>query len=270
MIYKLILIITFSVVLNANLDLKIKNILGNSDYNTHRNLINYIFTNKSAYYDSDNKVNYVLLTSKLQENGLLKLNLNSTQYIDVEFTISDNPKKSLKILKDILKSLGHYYYFTQEAISSNNSLRWSIKLKTAAAINPLSLSKELQSNGCRVSDITREGENKWYYTINSSNSSIEKSEDLISNNELSLKKSLRPYMIKVNGASKITIDSNNGNNWYPNVVFYDENLNIIEIFKEDSLHKNLKLDVPNDTKYIKIDDLYTLANIKRGINITKE
>ena len=101
MINKLILIIAFSVILNADLNLKIKNILGNSAYNTHKNLINYIFTNKSAYYDSDNKVNYVLLTSKLQANGLLKLNLGSTQYIDIEFINSENPKKSLKILKDI-------------------------------------------------------------------------------------------------------------------------------------------------------------------------
>ena len=270
MINKLILIIAFSVVLNANLDLKIKNILGYGAYSTHKNLINYIFSNKSAYYDANNQVNYVLVTDKLQANGLLKLNLGSTQYIDISFTISNKPKISLKILKDILKSLGHYYYFTEESITSDDSLKWSIKLKTAAAINPLRLSQELQANGCKVTDIIREGNNKWSYKIDSNNANINKTEDLIVNNQLTLKKSLRPYMLKINGASSITIDSHSGNDWYPNVVFYDENLNIIEIFRENSLHKNLKLDVPNDTKYIKIDDLFTLANIKRGINITKE
>lgn len=270
MINKLILIVAFSVVLNADLDVKIKNILGYSDYNTHKNLINYIFNNKSAYYDGNNQVNYVLLTDKLQANGLLKLDLGSTQYINIDFTISDNPKKSLKILKDTLKALGYYYYFTQETITANNSLKWSIKLKTASAINPLRLSTELQQNGCKITDITREGNYKWSYDIDTSNSSIDKADDLITNNQLSLKKSLRPYMIKINNASSINIDSNSGNNWYPNVVFYDENLNIIEIFKENSLHDKLKLDVPNNTKYIKIDDLFTLANIKRGINITKE
>lgn len=77
-------------------------------------------------------------------------------------------------------------------------------------------------------------------------------------------------MIKVSNAKVITIKSLNGNIWYPNVVFYDEALNIIGIYEENSLHKSLRLEVPNNTKYIKIDDLYTLANMKQGINITKE
>ena len=54
------------------------------------------------------------------------------------------------------------------------------------------------------------------------------------------------------------------------MVFYDEALNIIGIYEENSLNKSLRLEVPNNTKYIKIDDLYTLANMKQGINITKE
>ena len=45
---------------------------------------------------------------------------------------------------------------------------------------------------------------------------------------------------------------------------------MIEIHEEDSLHNSLRLSVPNNTKYIKIDDLYSLANLKRGITITKE
>ena len=87
---------------------------------------------------------------------------------------------------------------------------------------------------------------------------------------LSLRKSIKPYIIKVSNISKININSNVGNSWYPNIVFYDEDFNVIEIYEEDSLHKSLGLSVPNNTKYIKIDDLYSLANIKRGINITKE
>ena len=103
-----------------------------------------------------------------------------------------------------------------------------------------------------------------------SSSTIYKAEDLIGNNRLTLKKPLKPYMIKVQNSSKINIDSNTGNSWYPSVVFYDDDFNVIEILEKDSLHKSLRLNVPNNTKYIKIDDLYSLANLKRGINITKE
>jgi len=268
-IRKLILTITLSVILNANIDLKIKDILGDTDYNTHKNLINHIFSNKNAYY-TNNQVDYTKLTQELSKNSLLKLDLGSTQNIEVIFNIKGTPKKSIRNLNEILKNLGHQFFITKEEIVVDDNLSWTIKLKTAAAISPLRLSQELQSINCNITDIKREGTYKWSYSIDMDNSTIYKAEDLIGNNQLSLKKSIKPYIIKVKNSSKIVINSNVGNNWYPNVVFYDEDFNIIKILQADSLHKSLKLDVPNNTKYIKIDDLYSLANIKRGINITKE
>ena len=40
-IKKLILIISLSAMLSANLDTKIRDLLGEADYNTHKNLINH-------------------------------------------------------------------------------------------------------------------------------------------------------------------------------------------------------------------------------------
>ncbi len=36
--------------LSANLDIKVKDLLGNSDYNTHKNLITHIFSNEDNFY----------------------------------------------------------------------------------------------------------------------------------------------------------------------------------------------------------------------------
>ena len=269
MIKKLILIITLSVMLSANLDMKVKDLLGNSDYNTHKNLINHIFSNEANFY-TNNQIDYTKIIQELSNNGVLKLNLPSTQNVSITFNVNKYPKKSSKNLTDILKALGQHNFVVQEEIVVNNNLKWTIQVKTAAAISPLRLSQELQSINCRIVDIKREGDYNWNYSIDTSDSSIYRAEDLISNKDLSLKKPLKPYMIKVSNAKVITIKSLNGNIWYPNVVFYDEALNIIGIYEENSLHKSLRLEVPNNTKYIKIDDLYTLANMKQGINITKE
>lgn len=268
MIKKLILIITCTIALNANVNTQVRDILGSSAYNTHKNLINYIFN--GASYSNNGQVNYLALTSKLQANGLLKLKYGSTKYIDVSFKISDSPKKSLLILKDALRSLGHYYYLVQDTKYDNNSFIWNIKLKTEAAINPLRLAKALAKNNCKVSYIKREGAYSWRYSINSDNSNINKAKDLTTENQISLKKPLRPYLVKVSNTNSLKITSNNGNRWHPDVVFYDNDLNIIENFKDDSLHETLRVDVPNNTTYIKINDLYSLANLKRGISITKE
>lgn len=269
MIRKLILIITLSVLLSANLDMKVKDLLGNSDYNTHKNLINHIFSNEANFY-TNNQIDYTKIIQELSNNGVLKLNLPSTQNISITFNVNKYPKKSSKNLGDILRALGQHNFIVQEEIVVNNNLKWTIQVKTAAAISPLRLSQELQSINCRIVDIKREGDYNWNYSIDTSDSSVYRAEDLINNKELSLKKPLKPYMIKVSNAKVITIKSSSGNIWYPNVVFYDEALNIIGIYEENSLHKSLRLEVPNNTKYIKIDDLYTLANMKQGINITKE
>lgn len=269
MIRKLILIITFSVLLSANLDMKVKDLLGNSDYNTHRNLINHIFSNEANFY-TNNQIDYTKIIQELVNNGVLKVNTPATQNVTITFNVSNYPKKSLKNLSDILRTLGQHNFTIKEEIVVDNNLKWTIQIKTAAAMSPLRLSQELQSINSRIVDIKREGNYNWSYSIDTSNSSIYRAEDLINNKQLSLKKPLRPYMIKVANAKVITMRSGSGNIWYPNVVFYDEALNIIGIYDENSLHKSLKLEVPNNTKYIKIDDLHTLANIKQGINITKE
>lgn len=269
MIRKLILIITLSVLLSANLDMKVKDLLGNSDYNTHKNLINHIFSNEANFY-TNNQIDYTKIIQELSNNGVLKLNLPPTQNISITFNVNKYPKKSSKNLGDILRALGQHNFIVQEEIVVNNNLKWTIQVKTAAAISPLRLSQELQSINCRIVDIKREGDYNWNYSIDTSDSSVYRAEDLINNKDLSLKKPLKPYMIKVSNAKVITIKSSSGNIWYPNVVFYDEALNIIGIYEENSLHKSLRLEVPNNTKYIKIDDLYTLANMKQGINITKE
>lgn len=269
MIKKLILIITLCINSFAGINESVLNMIGNSDYNTHRNLINHLFKDSKNFY-KNGLIDYTKVTQELQNNGILKLDLGSTQDIEVTFNFNSNPKKSMKNLSDILRVIGYQNFITQGEAVVNNQLKWTIKLKTAAAINPLRLSQELQGVNCNIVDIRREGNYKWSYSIDSSNSTIYKAEDLTNVNQLSLKKPLKPYIIQVGNISSITINSNAGNSWYPNVIFYDNDFKIIEVVEKESLHKSLKLDVPNNTKYIKIDDFYSLANLKRGLNITKE
>lgn len=54
------------------------------------------------------------------------------------------------------------------------------------------------------------------------------------------------------------------------VTFYDSGFNAIEVVEKESLEKSLKLVVPSGARFMKIDDLYALTNIKNGLTITKE
>ena len=55
--------------------------------------------------------------------------------------------------------------------------------------------------------------------------------------------------------------------WHPSLIFYDDKLHIIKDYKKDSEINRLKIKIPTDAKYVKVTDLYTLDNIKRGISI---
>ncbi len=269
MIKKILISIFLVISLNANelLNQKIENFIGTQNYLTHKNLINFIFKKEYQYTTVDG-LNYQTILKTLKENGLLNLAFNAPKNIEVTFKINSNPVKSFKILKDTLKSLGYYYYFTKHTVyDGTESLTWTIKLKTEAAIDPLVLSNELFQHDCKVLDIKKESNDKWVYELDTTNASLFDATYITNNERVAFSKPLSPYFIKVDKASKIYIKSKTLNRWLPYVVFYDEHLNILKVSKEEKVYRNITLSIPENTKYIKITDLYTLFNIKRGLSV---
>lgn len=252
----------------ANVNSAVQNMLGSSEYNTHKNLINHIFKNESSFY-TNGKVDYVKVSQTLQNNNILNLKLGSTTEIDVDFYFTKNATLAIKNLSDILKQIGHQEFIATKQAQVGDQILWSIKVKTAAAINPLRLSSELKEINSQVLDIKKEGPRKFSYFINTNNSSVFKAEDLENNSEVSLRRSLKPHFLKLGSASNLRFSSNSGNSWHPRVVFYDKNFNIIDIYEENSLKTSVNVVVPSGTRFVKIDDIYSLINLKNGLKVTK-
>ncbi|WP_419767940.1 hypothetical protein [Arcobacter sp.] len=269
MIKKILISVFLVISLNANelLNQKIENFIGTHSYLTHKNLVNFIFKKEYLFTTVDG-LNYQTILKTLKENGLLTLAFNAPKDIEVTFKINSSPTKSLKILKDTLKSLGYYYYFTKHTVyDGTETLTWTIKLKTEAAIDPLVLSNELFQHDCKVLNITKEENDKWVYELDTTNASLYDATYVSTNEKVSFSKPLSPYFIKIDKASTIFIASKTLNSWLPYVVFYDEHLNILKVSKEEKVYRNLTLSIPENTRYIKITDLYTLFNIKRGLTV---
>ena len=264
-------LLTFSLKANDILFQKIENIMGSQEYSTHKNLVNLIFKNSQAFFVGDD-LNYLQILKKLKQNGLLKLRLSKPKEIIVKFETNSDPIKSLKILNDTLKSLGYYYYFTKSTkYDGAGNLLWSIKLKTRDIIDPLILALELTNHESRIENIVREENDTWKYVINTQNANIANAFYVDTNEKVVLQKPLKPYFIKIGKAKKLKIVSRRLNNWYPYIVFYDTHLNILKVIKKDRMFKGLTTKIPETSTYIKITDLYTLVNIKRGLSIiTKE
>jgi hypothetical protein len=165
--------------------------------------------------------------------------------------------------------MGYYYYFTKESSFDTNSgqLVWTIVFNTEYILDPFILVQELKSRNCKILNVTRQKDDFWKYNIDVNFAKIDEAIKIDNNEKVIFQKPLRAYFIEVTNASKLHIISRNLNHWFPYIAFYNEHLKVLKVIKKDRIYKGYRTNIPPKTKYIKITDLYTLINIKRGLSI---
>jgi hypothetical protein len=265
----LFLLLFFSCIVSANeiLYSKIENIIGKKNYLINENLIKLLFKDEYKFI-GQNKIKYIPLFQELKRNGLLDLRYNRPQDTIIEFTVKHKRKKGYKILQDTLRALGYRYFLTENFTNgTNNSLYWKIKLRSEYMIDPLVLSKELQLKHCKITNVENQASNHWCYELDFSESILNEAYKIEKNEKVKFQKPLQEYLIAVDDIRSLQIISRKLNDWYPYIVFFDKDLNILKTIKKERIYKGYTTKVPKKTKYIKITDLYNLINIKRGLSI---
>ena len=270
--YKFFVVTLFTILLTSFMSAsvlkeKVENIIGTNDYKVHKSLIDLLFKNESLYIVNE-QIKYYKLFKVLQENGLLNLRLQKPSDIEIEFTSINNNFKSYKILNDTMQVLGYRYFFTKSmSASEEEHLVWNITFKAEYMLDPVVLLKELRQNSCKILEVINYGSNKWSYKIDFKNAELTNAIKIDKNERVKFQKPLRAYMLKVDDAKSLQIISRNLNNWFPNIVFFDKDLKVLNTIKKNRVYKGLKIKVPNNTRYVKITDMYNLINIKRGLSI---
>ncbi len=263
----LTLIIALSFLRADLLSDKIQDLVGSDNYLRHKKLIDVLFQDKKIYV-SNKILNLYQISNVLSNNGLLDLEFSKPQAMNIEFIINAHPRKSMKIINNALKSLGYYYYFTNTLSRiSENDLDWVIKMQSEHMIDPKNLCTELTKDNIDVVDIVRNKYNQWTYTVDTSKAIISQAIIVDSGDKVVLQKPLNPYFLKITGGSSLDIINANLNHWHPYVVFYNNNLQVLKTVERNIVYKELELRIPENTKYIKVSDLYTLINIKRGLSV---
>jgi hypothetical protein len=116
-------------------------------------------------------------------------------------------------------------------------------------------------------NIEKKNDTYWKYELDVKNSKLKNTIKVDHNEKVVLQKPLQPYFIEINNATKLQIIGRTLNHWFPYIVFYDEHLNVLKTVKKKRVYRGYRTNIPHRTKYIKITDLYTLVNIKRGLSI---
>ncbi len=248
---------------------KIENLIGQDTLKQHNKLIQLVFKNKEKFYKTKTQLNYKLILRTLRNKGLLHLKFKSPKSFNIEFLTNTDAIKSLKILNETLRAMGYYYYFTISSTYNNEkgAMKWVISFKTEYALDPYLLTEELRLKSCKVLDITKINSTYWKYTLDVNNAKIREAVKVDKGEKVIFQKPLRPYFIEVTNATKLQVIGRNLNHWFPYIAFYDKHLNVLKVIKKDRVYKGYITNVPRETKYIKITDLYTLINIKRGLSI---
>lgn len=239
---------------------KIKSFVSEEKYKKNKNFIDAVFDPKSAFYRND-RIDSVKVIQTLQENGLLDLFFKTPQEIRLNFKTNASPIFFVKIVSDTLSSLGYYKYLTVASKRDASEFVWSISFTAEYATDPLILQQELKKKFCEIVDIQRIGATEWTYLIDISNAKLNV-EQLQEGKTITLKRSLYEHWFDVSKIKMLSIKSSSRNHWYPYIAYYDSSLHLLKVIKKENIHKSLELELPKETAYLKIADVYTLKNIK--------
>jgi len=253
---KLIFLLSFNLLFAFNTILKIENLMGEDNYKKYEKLIYTIFPG----------MNYDIKTiiSTLENNGLLPLFFNKAKVINTKFTfINSNPILAQKILNNSLTNLGYYYFYPINIEKSDNSYSVVLEMKSEHFIDPLSFINEISSRGCKVNDVSRDKE-EFIYDIDCNNGFIKEVKELEDKNKKFIN-SKGIYWFKNSNFKKILIKTSALDFYHPSIWFYDENLNLLKVYRRNKVQRKILLKIPDSTKYIKITYMYTPENFKRGI-----
>lgn len=267
MVKKFFVFALFPFLLNAaNLDKKIESYLGKNDFFVQKNLVDIIFANESIYLNDDNSTNDIAILTQLKKSGLLKLFYSKPVEMKISFQTNGNSLIFMRVINESLEAMGYSYFLTQSVSNESEKFVWEINLETEHVLDPVLLENELNLRGCKITSVTKEKDNRWTYQIDSSSIRISALK-FETNATIKLQKPIRAYWLDVEEASKISIHSKLADRWYPSIVFYDKSLHVISYYTRQDVVNFVKLDIPVGAKYLKIDDVYTLDNIKRGLSL---
>lgn len=245
---------------------KIKSFIGPQAYDLQRNLIRVIFKPEENFLKHNGEVDDIKVLKELKQTGLLQLFYKEPRYLSITFEADKNPLIFMRVINESLNAMGYNYFLTNRVSKKQDHFVWQIDLKTEHVIDPTDFSERLRERGCFIKRIEKPAQEAWSYVINTDDIRVG-ARQIEPNTTVELFRPMKPYWVEVDGAQSISLRSSLADRWHPSVVFFDEALHVIKDYRNENVRNTLKIKVPQDARYVKISDIYTLDNIKRGLSI---
>ncbi len=244
---------------------KVESLIGQEAFKKNHSYIKIIFSPQRAYYKG-NRLDIVKIVETLKSNGLLKLFFKKPQEIELAFSTNGEALFFVKIIEDALQNMGYYKYLVEEAKRNNSEFLWKIKLRSEYVMDPTVLKKELAKCSSYLVDLERMSATSWRYEIDISTARLV-AHKVLHKKEVVLRRSQYAYWLDVSYTKALYINSKNRNRWHPYIAVYDARLRLLDLIKKDEKTSRLSLILPDGAVYVKLDDMYSMKNIKDGFGI---
>lgn len=246
----------------------VKNYIDPPTYRAKQNLIKALFAQEDKYINkATGKADTIKIVNTLKNNGLLSLSYKAAQTLNLTFEITTKPLLSMRVVNDVLESLGYTYYLTKSIKKDGDNISWSVNINTQNIVDPIMLRKKLKAQGCHINSIDKNGPFGWVYSLNTQNARLE-TISISSGVPKRLGRPTKPYWLHVNHAKGVRIQANPSDRWFPHITLFDDTLVPIDEIMSDKNQKSLYVEIPKNATYIRVDDKFLLDNIKRGLEIT--
>ena len=245
------------------LDAKIVSFIGDDSFARNQDYIHINFKNVDAFFINKH-INVVKVVEKLEGSGLLHLFFKEPQQYEMTFHSTGDPLFFVKLMGDTLRDMGYYRYVTKESVRDEKGFEWKISLEAEYVTDPVLLRKELATRGCEIVDIVRVSSTDWHYNIDTKNAHL-KALQLKNGQSHKYKRLQYATWVDVKYIKQIRIKSHKANHWFPYIALYDSSLRLLKVIKKDKESRQYLLDLPQETRYIRVSDLYTITNIRYGL-----
>lgn len=253
-------------------DILIKKAVGFIDpklFTKDRAYLENILSPRKDFYMEDGRVDSVKIIKTLKNRGLINLFFKQPSEINLSFKTDGATILFMKIMSDSLRNIGYYRYITKESSLKDRDFLWKISLTSEYATDPVLLSDELEKNNCFIVDVIKESPTDWTYVVDMRDAKID-AKKIIDGESVALKRSLYAYWLDVSSIKELDIESSDRNSWFPYISYYDKNLQLLRVVREDEKKRKVSFNIEKDVCYIKISDIYTLKNIKDSLVLTSK
>lgn len=247
---------------------EIQNLIGDNSYFTNQNFINRLFKNPKEFYLDNGDMDYYSVLKVLRDNGLFNLTFKKPSELKIHFNANANPIFLTKTINDVFSSIGYSYFAITYARYVQHKTCLTFSLVTEHIVDPVLMIAELKKRGLFTLKVNRSGEYEWNYELDPRDQVIRDSTPLFQKQRLELKNISGEYWFSTKCAGVLQISKkNNRIGWFPRIVLFDKNLQILEIITQESFAKNVEVNITDKTAFVMVTDLNSPARLKHGITI---